>query len=595
MKRLRFLKGIVAFWLFVMGSLLSGAAGAVTPTLVGQWHGTLQTPAGAYLLELTVKDDGHGTPVATLESLDQAPGEATPISQVQLQGEQLKLEISAISAVYEGHFDAEHDRWVGSWRQGTSFPLTWVRGPVPPLPTIAGIDGTWRATLLRNGNSMRLIVHITTSSRGTRAKLDSPDMGAANLEVSELSRQGTHVHWRVPAGSITFEGELSDQAGKLGGTWQREGMPPATVQFVREAAAVSDLRPQTPVAPFPYRARAVTFTDTKDGTVLAGTLTLPEGPGPFPAAVLVSGSGPEDRDETFAGHKPFAVLADYLTRNGIAVLRYDDRGVAQSSGNFDSASLPEFTNDARAAIDFLAAQPEVDTRAIGLIGHSQGGIVGPLSALKNQKVAYLVLLGAPATGMADVLIAQMRMAAELQGQSKAILDTQEPAWRQLGAVAGKARDHREAQANLDALLTPAMMRTLGLTDTQRQAAIDRYANDWLRDLLHYDARSTLAALPIPLLALNGSLDRLVPADANLAAIRLATAGNPDVTVRQMAGLNHMFQPAHSGTMVEYGEIAVTFEPEALQTIGEWIKARFGAAKTTAEVRNAFTQVVKSRH
>ena len=581
MKRFRFSKGIVAFWLFVMGSLLSGAAGAATPTLLGQWHGTLQTPAGAYLLELSVKDDGHGTPVATLESLDQAPGEATPISLVQLQGEQLKLEISAISAVYEGHFDAEHDRWVGNWRQGTSFPLTWMRGPVPPLPTIAGIDGTWRATLIRNGNPLRLIVHIESSKRGTRAKLDSPDMGAANLEVSQLSRQGSHVHWRVPAGSITFDGDLSDQAGKLSGAWQREGMPAASVQFVRDTSPVAENRPQTPVAPFPYRALSVTFTDTSDGTVLAGTLTLPEGSGPFPAAVLICGSGPEDRDETFAGHKPFAVLADYLTRHGIAVLRYDDRGVAESSGNFDSASLPEFANDARAAIDFIAARPEIDTRAIGLIGHSQGGIVGPLAALNNKRVAYLVLLGAPATGMADVLAAQWRMMAELQGQSKAILDAEEPAWRQLGTVAGKAGGRSEAQADLDAALTPVMMRRLGLADAQRQATIDQYANDWLRDLLHYDAQSTLAALPIPLLALNGSLDRRVPADANLAAIRRATAGNPDVTVRQMAGLNHMFQPAKSGTMVEYGEIEMTFEPEALRTIGAWIKARFGFAKSTA--------------
>jgi pimeloyl-ACP methyl ester carboxylesterase len=574
MNRFRLLKGVVALWLLVPGALLSANAGAVTPSPQGLWHGVLQTPAGAYLMELTIAQDKQGKPVASLESLDQAPGVAIPVSRVQLDDDRMRLEIGDISSVYEGRFDAEKHAWPGIWKQGISLPLTWMRGPVPSLPAIAGIDGTWRATLPRDGRDLRLILHIATSHRGTRAKLDSPDMGVAGLEVSELSREGDRVHWRVPAGQVVFEGELDGKAGRLSGSWGRAGMPAAHVRFARDAA-LPEQRPQTPQPPFPYTAVPVTFTDAKDKTRLAGTLTLPQGPGPFPAALLVSGSGPQDRDATVVGHKPFAVLADYLTRKGIAVLRYDDRGVGESGGDFGRASIPDFVDDARAAIDFLAARPEIDAKAIGLIGHSQGGIVGPAAALRKPSVAYMVLLAAPATRMSEVVLAQRRMQQALLGRSEASLTAEDAAWAKLCAVAEQAANRQQAQADIDAFLTPDMMSKLGLADTQRPATIDQFASDWMHDFLRYDAASTLRELRLPILALNGSLDRLVPAQANLAAIRNATAGHPDVTVLQLAGLNHMFQPARSGTMVEYGEIETTFAPEALRTIGEWISTRVG--------------------
>lgn len=561
-------------------AIASAAAAAAPPSLPGLWHATLQTAAGSYALELSVRQDAQGTLSASLESVDQAPGQAIAISGIALDKDQLTLKIDDLGAAYEGQFDASQDAWRGTWRQGRALPLTWLRGPVPQLPQVGGVDGDWRATLNRNGVDLRLILHIRSSAHGTRAKLDSPDMGIAGLEVAELRRDGDRIHFRVPQASAVFDGELSDKASSLSGRWQRQGMPSATLRFSRpmEAAPLAAARPQTPHAPFAYRVEPVRFANAQSRNSLAGTLTLPAGSGPFAAAILVSGSGPQDRDETLFGHKPFAVLADHLTRQGIAVLRFDDRGVGESGGLFDGASNADLAGDVRAAVDFLIAQPGINPKAVGLIGHSQGGIVGPLAALHNPAVGYLVLLAAPATGMAEVLLVQRRLTAAMQGQAGASLATHEAALVTLLEASARAPDRAAATARVGALLTPELMRQLGQADTQKPALVGELTSDWLRDVLHYDAPATLGGLTIPILALNGSLDRQVPAEANLAAIRQASAANRDVTTLQLAGLNHLFQGARSGAIAEYAEISETFAHSALGTISGWITARFGGPR-----------------
>ena len=361
------------------------AAGNESLNVCGKWHGSVQTASGTFALELTIERDKHGTLSAALESVDQAPGQSIPVSHVEQEKDQLKLQVDALSASYAGHFDAKKDAWIGSWQQGPVLSLTWLRGPLPPQPAIDGIDGVWHATLIRNATELRLILRITTSARGTRAKLDSPDMGIAGLDVTELSRVGDQVSFRVPLASVDFIGKLDDNTTMLRGAWRREGQPQATVKFTRTSKSepASAQRPQTPHAPFAYAVESVRFHNSAANISLAGTLTLPQGAGPFPAAILISGSGPQDRDESLFGHKPFAVLADHLSRNGIAVLRFDDRGVGESGGDFTHATNLDFASDVRAAVDFLAARREINTRAIGLIGHSQGGVVGPIAAVNN--------------------------------------------------------------------------------------------------------------------------------------------------------------------------------------------------------------------
>ncbi|PWF44028.1 alpha/beta hydrolase family protein [Massilia glaciei] len=573
----RIASAIFACLIGVAGAVHAGGNAPPSPTLAGQWHGTLQTAAGSYNLELAVVKDAAGQLSASVESIDQAPGQAIPIARIALEDDRLTLAIDAIAATYEGRFDAASHTWRGTWRQGLSLPLTWTRGAYPPGQKIAGIDGKWRATLPRGGKDLRLILHVATTSRGTGAKLDSPDMGVAGLSLTELSRADRRVRFSVPVAGVVFEGALNETADGLNGTWRREGMAPANLTFSRDGDASPriDARPQTPRAPFGYGMREVTFSNPETGHPLAGTLTMPDGPGPFASAVLISGSGPQDRDETLFGHRPFAVLADHLSRNGVAVLRVDDRGVGKSGGDFATATNLDFASDARAAVRFLAAQSGIAPRSIGLIGHSQGGIVAPIAATQDSTIAFLVLLAAPGTGMGELLMAQRRMAGVIQGKTREEMTAGEPALTLLYKTTIKAGGRKAARARVGALLTPARLRELGKSALEKDALIDEMTSDWLRDVLLYDAPKTLGKLRIPVLALNGGVDQQVPAQANLHALRRALRDNQDATIEELPQLNHMFQTARSGAMAEYAEIAETFAPSALEVISKWVVQRFG--------------------
>ena len=268
---------------------------------------------------------------------------------------------------------------------------------------------------------------------------------------------------------------------------------------------------------------------------LAGTLTLPPGPGPFPAAILITGSGPEDRDETLFGHKPFAVLADHLTRAGIAVLRYDDRGTAASTGAYAGATSADFATDANAAFAFLGARPEIDRRAIGFIGHSEGGMIAPLAARDNGDVAFFVLLAAPGTRIPLLMEAQRRAVGRSQGVSDADLDRSAPVQNAFFAAAASEGDADAVAARLRAALTDDMLRAAGLPLTQRDQLVGLATDPWFRYFARYDPTPALAAIHVPVLALNGSLDEQVVARDNLAGIRAALAGHRDVTVRELPG------------------------------------------------------------
>lgn len=551
--------------LIIMVSCIT-AVQAQTQDVSGAWHGTLQTSSGRYGLELLLQRRTDGTLSATLESIDQAPGEQIPVDVV-VNGDDVQLSMNALGARFEGHLDKGGNAINGTWQQGASLPLSFVRGPMPAVPTISGLDGTWRAMLVRGATQLHLVLHVATSPHGTRAALDSPDMSLMNLEVADFSRADDRVHFRIPIAQVTFDGVLDTTRAQIHGTWQREGQAPAVVSFAREEQP----RPtESPQHRADYVTRTVRFPNPRANISLAGTLTFPNGAHQAPAVVLISGSGPEDRDESIFGQKPFATIADYLTRRGIIVLRYDDRGVGESTGTFAGATIEDFVSDANAAVAFLQSRPEVDAHEIGLIGHSQGGVVGPLVAMRNPAIAYLVLLAAPATDMREMLLSQRRVAGILRGDRESALAQGEPLLNQLYAASASAPDRASAQARVSSMLTPNVLAQLGVSSTPKDAIVGQLTGDWLRSLLRYDARATLQALTIPILALNGNLDRQVAASENIAAIRAATAKNPKVTARILPGLNHLFQPAHSGTIGEYAEIHEGFSPIALRMIGDWI-------------------------
>lgn len=563
---------IISILALLLAALLAPAAYA-QENWAGDWHGTLTTPNGALRLVLTIRAGADGALTGELESVDQAPGQKMPVAPIAIADGRLSFAIPPIGASYEGTWDAGAERFSGTFVQGARLPLDFARGAGAAQPVIAGLDGIWEGSVTRNGVDLRLRLRIVTAALGTIAAFDSPDMMAIGLPVTGLARDGRNVTFTVPAGDSTFRGTLDGDGNRMSGSWTRTGSPEAQVAFVRRQgpiAAAPRARPQLPRPPFPYRAEEVRFANPRaPGVTLAGTLALPQGRGPFPAAILISGSGPQDRDESVWSHKPFAVLADFLTRRGIAVLRYDDRGVGASTGTYSGATSADFATDANAAFAFLRARPEIDRGAIGFVGHSEGGLIGPLAAADNPQVAYLVLMAGPGTATSSLMEAQRRAIGESQGASAADLDQGEAIQRALFAIS--AGDLSDADAR-------AAMRTrleeVALPPAQRDAMIERVLDPWFRWFARYDPAPVLARIRVPVLALNGSLDRQVIAGPNLAGIRAAMSGNRDVAIAELPGLNHLFQTARTGAVGEYADIEETMAPRAMATIADWIRARF---------------------
>lgn len=542
----------------------------------GDWHGVINTPTGGLTIVLTIEDHGDGELSASLESVDQAPGVKFPLSSISLEGDTLTWSSSQIGASYTGVWNEDKQQWVGTFKQGASLPLSLMPGLPDPNPIVDGLDGRWEGTIDRNGVPLRLIINIhTTEDQGTLATLDSPDQAANGIPVSDLKHEDDTVSFTIKLAQAQYIGTLTGGT-TITGTWTAPGLDEQEIIFTRNDKPKEEARrPQTPKAPFPYTSEEVAIPnpDASDVT-LAGTLLIPEGQGPFPAAVLITGSGPQDRDESLMGHKPFLVLADALARQGIAVLRYDDRGVGESSGEFSDATSADFATDAYAVLNFLRTHDAINHEAIGYIGHSEGGVVAPIAATFEHTPAFIVMLAGPGTPLSELLIEQNRLMSKATGGLDEDFAKAKPIIEELYAAVIAADSEQDAIAKGTAILNDEAMETIGIDEPQRTAMLGQICNDWMRALLAYDPAPNLQQLDMPLLALNGSLDLQVPADANLDAIRQATSNNPDVTIINRDGLNHLFQHATIGTVGEYAQIEETFDPETLRIIADWINERF---------------------
>lgn len=550
------------------------------PEIAGDWHGAVSTPAGDLMLVATIERGESGELSGTLESRDQAPGQTIGMTTISVTGDTLGFTVAPLNASYEGVWDEGAQQWVGTWTQGMGLPLNLSAGQPDAKPVVEGLDGRWSGAATRNGVSLRQVLRVETGARGTNALLDSPDQMAIGVPVQSLSRDGRTVRFSIMNGASTFTSLLSEDGTTMEGAWSAPGYPDVPVTLVRESgeqAQAKAKRPQLPVPPFPYTVEEVAFDNPAAAEVrLAGTLTLPEGEGPFPAAILISGSGPQDRDETLMGHKPFAVIADHLTRSGIAVLRYDDRGVGQSTGNHADATSADFAKDANTAFAYLVDRTEIRGDAIGFIGHSEGAMIAPIAMAENGGAGYFISLAGPGTELDNLLLTQRRLIGAQMGMSEEELDRSEPI---IAAMFDAIANAESEQAGLDAameVLTPEAKTALGMPAEMDSAVIvRRFAGPWFRYFLTYEPIHNLQRIDVPVLALGGSLDRQVPPGENLAAFRMALADNPDAMVIELEGLNHLFQTAETGALGEYADIEETFAPVALEAMSDWILARFG--------------------
>lgn len=426
--------------------------------------------------------------------------------------------------------------------------------------------------------SLNIILHFSISDADTlRVTLDSPDQSARDIPCGRVTLYGDSVTVDIPIIQGSYSASFSNDT-LLTGTWSQLGGR-YDLSLVRGGQPVVYARPQEPQPPFPYRSEEVTFMNHVEDFVLAGTLTLPEGPGPFPAVVLISGSGQQDRDETIFNHKPFLVLADHLTRNGIAVLRYDDRGVGGSKGKYTHATSLTFADDAEAAVTYLLGRTEIDHRKIGLAGHSEGGLIAPIVASRNNHIAFIVSLAGPGVRGDRLLVKQARDIMSVTGSSEEEINetiaTNSALFRMLEAEPDQRKFAREAmewyQRELEGqALTPAERQQKMAAFTQGLVSVN---NPWMRFFITTDPAPYWSATRCPVLAINGKKDLQVNWEMNLPAIKAALrkGGNRKVKTVALEGLNHLFQRAETGSTTEYASIEETFSPSALDLITSWIR------------------------
>jgi len=434
------------------------------------------------------------------------------------------------------------------------------------------LAGDWIGQM--NGG-FKVRIHFEKASSGFSGKLINPSGNETVLD--QVTSDGPHLHFAVNKLNLSYDGTWDDKEKVWNGNLTFQQVYP----LVLKRASAEDMgpavhkRPQEDAihaAPMPYVEREVSFNNAAAHNQLAGTLSLPTGKGPFPAIVLVSGTGHNTRDEDVLGHKVFLVLADALNRKGLAVLRYDKRGVGGSSGDYDAATTADFATDAEAAVSWLKTQAQIDATRIGVLGHSEGGIIAPAVAAADKSVAFVVMIAGPTIRGDKLFVLQSAMTAKAYGAPDDYIARRKVFDQELysaiisapseSAALDRAKS-KVAQGVVDKLVDANEAETLAKDDTSR----------WERHFLAYDPAPTLAQLKVPILVINGSLDVQVPAKENLAAAREALKNNSHATVIELPGMNHLLQDAKTGAPNEYNDIEETMSPAALKIITDWLNRK----------------------
>jgi len=558
MKRILILAALVA---------AAGLAQAQDKDLTGDWQGTLSAGGANLRLVLHVSKAADGSLKANLDSVDQ--GVNIPVNSVTFKDSRVSRSLEMIHGSYEGKISTDGNVISGTWTQGQPFPLDFKR-PAPAKPS--DIDGTWMGTLDTGTIKLHVVFHILNSANGLTATMDSPDQGMKSLQTSAVKRAGASLRIEADKLDGVYVGTIAADKSSIDGKWTQKGNTfPLVLKPVKDEAVLEPKRPQNPVKPYPYRDEDVTYENKIQNVTLAATFTVPQGKGPFSAVVLITGSGPQDRDETLLGHKPFLILSDYLTRHGIAVLRADDRGTAKSTGDFKTATTADFATDTEAGIAYLKTRPEVDPHKIGLIGHSEGAVIAPMIAARNPDVAFIVMMAGSGVSGDQVLVAQ-REAIAVAGGTKPEEAAKYAAKEKemLALIEAEKVPTEKDDAALEKELREKMAGDV--PESQIGLQIKLLTSPWFRYFLTYDPASALRKVTCPVLVLNGEKDKQVLPEQNLPPIRqaLTQAGNKHFEVDELPGLNHLFQTANTGSPTEYAGIEETMSPVALEKINTWI-------------------------
>lgn len=439
------------------------------------------------------------------------------------------------------------------------------------------ITGSWLGKIAAGAIELRVIFNLSVIGKDSLvATLDSPDQGVKGIKLGPVTLTGEVL--KISAGALLAEynGKIKNDT-LIEGIWKQSGTS-NVLNLSRLKSAFSQIRPQEPIPPFPYTSEDVTFINSKFNITLAGTITIPSGDGPFPAVILITGSGGQNRNEEVFGHKPFLVIADYLSRNGIAVLRYDDRGIGKSQGSQLNATSADYATDAASALEFLRNYPKINPKSIGLAGHSEGGLIAAIVAASDPDNAFVVSLAGPGVTGQQVIIRQSQDISRLSGVSEDQIKETTETNKKLYSVLRKEKDNNKAEVKILAVYKEILEKKnrsaeeTEIAVNQLKTSFGANTYTWFRYFIMTDPASFWKKVKCPVLALNGEKDLQVSADENLPAIEkaLKSSGNKSVKIVKLPELNHLFQHCKTGLPAEYANIEETFSPEVLKIIADWI-------------------------
>jgi len=519
------------------------------------WMGTLKHGGVELRILVHIRQLADGGFEGGMDNLD-VGRMGIPIAVDRFDGSTLRFTAETIDGSYAGKMSPDSRKISGTWSMDEDDAPLVLRRVTP-----SEIDGAWAGTLVYQKFRLRLVFYIATGPDQLIAAMKSRDQGGGIVPMSSAKRIGSAVVLEADTITGRFEGRLDDALNSIEGLWRQSG---ASMPLILKRIATEEEpgRPQEPSQPYPYREEEVEFTNERADLELAGTLTIPEGDGPFAAVLLIAGSGALDRDESMNGHRPFLVLADRLTRSGLAVLRVDKRGVGESEGELRVATTTDLAMDAEAAFTYLETRAEVDSSRIGMVGHSEGGLIACMLAARNRAVAFLVLMAAPGVPGWELGGQQARHSAETHG-----VDGERAEQRSLEIMA-LLRDEKD-----EAVLQRKLHQKFpDIPEPHRSEAVKTMLLPWHRHFAGLNPADHIERVQCPVLALNGAMDVSVEPKSNLAAIRqaLTSGGNRNFEAIELPGLNHLFQTCTTGMETEYGQIEETLSPLVLDKMAEWI-------------------------
>ena len=566
--------------IFVLLTALSLGTAFAQDAFNGDWEGVIG-PDSLNLSVIVHFETGQEGLTGTVDIPAQS-ARGLPLEMVETTDDAVVFTIAETPGepTFEGEL-TDDDLITGTFTQGgQSLPFRLERRVAVPEdpPVVEAFLGSWVGVIGPDTLALEVGVTFEEVDGAFAGRITIPIQSFEGLlGVRAATEQTINFVIEGVPGDPTFEATLAED--QLQGTFTQGGSSyPFTLTRSDAPLSMSISRPQDPQPPFLYREEEVTYSN--GDVTLAGTLTLPEGDGPFPAMLMITGSGAQNRDEELAGHRPFLVIADAVTRAGVAVLRVDDRGVGGSGGDLSQATYVDLVGDVEAGVSFLKARPDVDANRVGLFGHSEGGYLAPLAATQAD-VAFVIMMAGPSVDGERVLELQNRLIFELADASQTDVEAQVRFLRALKEVL-KREAYDEAAALVETRVAeqfaslPEDERPDEATQAQAVAAQqENIVSPYFRSFFLYDPQPALRQLDKPVLAFYGNLDVQVPPVQSVGPLRAAlrSAGNDDVTIQVFDGLNHLMQPAVRGGLEEYSQIETTVAPEVLSLVTEWLTER----------------------